>query len=72
MLVLSRKLNESIIVDGNIRITIVGIRGNHIRVGIEAPDSVPIIRKELLGQTGWTAPAERRIHEGSASVQATA
>jgi carbon storage regulator len=47
MLVLSRKLNESIIVDGNIRITIVGIRGNHVRVGIEAPDSVPIIREEL-------------------------
>lgn len=47
MLVLSRKLNESIIIDGNIRITIVGIRGNHVRVGIEAPGSVPIIREEL-------------------------
>lgn len=47
MLVLSRKLNESIIVNGNIRITVVGIRGNHVRVGIEAPGSVPIIREEL-------------------------
>jgi carbon storage regulator len=47
MLVLTRKLNESIIIDGDIRITIVGIRGNHVRVGIEAPASIPIIRKEL-------------------------
>jgi carbon storage regulator len=66
MLVLSRKLSESIIVDGNIRITIVGIRGNHVRVGIEAPDSVPIIREELRGQSGWTPPAERPIREGNA------
>jgi carbon storage regulator len=47
MLVLSRKLNEAIIVDGNIRITVVGIRGSHIRLGIEAPDRVPILREEL-------------------------
>jgi carbon storage regulator len=47
MLVLSRKLNESIIINGNIRVTVVGIRGNHVRVGIEAPTSVPIIREEL-------------------------
>jgi carbon storage regulator len=71
MLVLSRKLNESIIVDGNIRITIVGIRGSHVRVGIEAPDSIPIIREELQGQSGWTPPAERPIRGGKASAQAT-
>jgi carbon storage regulator len=52
MLVLSRKLNESIIIDGNIRITIVGIRGNQVRVGIEAPGSVPIIREELQDRAG--------------------
>ena len=47
MLVLSRKKNESIIINGNIRVTVVGIRGNHVRVGIEAPGSVPIVREEL-------------------------
>ena len=49
MLVLSRKLNETIVIDGNIRITVVGIRGNQVRLGIEAPDSVGIFREELLG-----------------------
>lgn len=55
MLVLSRKLNESIIIDGNIRITIVGIRGNHVRVGIEAPGHVPIIREELRERAASSA-----------------
>lgn len=55
MLVLSRKLNESIIINGNIRVTIVGIRGNHVRVGIEAPGSVPIIREELQDRAGSSA-----------------
>jgi carbon storage regulator len=47
MLVLTRKLNESIIIDGEIRVTVVGIRGNHVRLGIEAPDAVAIFREEL-------------------------
>ena len=62
MLVLSRKLNESIIIDGTIRITIVGIRSHHVRVGIEAPDSIPIIREELcerLAAEESRAPAAR-------------
>ena len=55
MLVLTRKLNESIIINGDIRITIVGIRGSHVRVGIEAPDSVPIFREELHDRAGRAA-----------------
>jgi carbon storage regulator len=47
MLVLTRKLNESIVINGDIRITVVGIRGNHVRLGIEAPRSVGIFRDEL-------------------------
>jgi carbon storage regulator len=47
MLVLSRKLNETIVIDGNIRITVVGLRGSHVRIGIEAPDRVHILREEL-------------------------
>jgi carbon storage regulator len=47
MLVLSRKLNERIVIDGGIRITIVGVRGNQVRLGIEAPDRVKVFREEL-------------------------
>jgi carbon storage regulator len=48
MLVLSRKLNESIVIGDHIRITVVGLRGNHVRLGIEAPSDVSIMREELL------------------------
>ncbi len=64
MLVLSRKLNESIVIDGDIRITVVGIRGNHVRIGIEATDSVRIIREELQDRPGGPAPMRPRVREG--------
>jgi len=55
MLVLSRKLNETIIIDGNIRVTVVGLRGNQVRLGIEAPNSVGIFREELCVHAGASA-----------------
>jgi carbon storage regulator len=47
MLVLSRHENESIVIDGRIRITVVEIRGHQIRLGIEAPRDVEVWRGEL-------------------------
>lgn len=47
MLVLSRKKNESIIIDGNIEIKIVGIEGESVKIGIEAPNHIEIHRKEI-------------------------
>jgi carbon storage regulator len=47
MLVLSRKKNESIVINGNITITIVEIRGDKARIGIEAPSDVPVHRLEV-------------------------
>ncbi len=48
MLVLARKFNESIVIDGGIKITILEIRGQQIRLGIEAPKEVGIMREELV------------------------
>jgi len=47
MLVLSRKLNEEIIIDGCIRVRVIEVKGNHVRLGIEAPNDVPILREEV-------------------------
>jgi carbon storage regulator len=47
MLVLSRKECESIVIDGHIKVTVVEIRGDKIRLGIEAPREVNVWRKEL-------------------------
>jgi carbon storage regulator len=50
MLALSRKKNEAIIVNNNIEITILDIRGDQVKVGIAAPKDVPIYRKEVYLQ----------------------
>lgn len=51
MLVLTRKLGETIKVGKNIEITIVGIKGQNIRVGVSAPDNIEIYRKELVDKS---------------------
>jgi carbon storage regulator CsrA len=47
MLVLTRKINEEVIIDGSIRVQIWQIKGGTIRVGISAPEEVKILRGEL-------------------------
>ncbi len=48
MLVLSRKKNESIVIDGCIVVTIVEIKGDKVRLGIDAPKEVPVHRSEVF------------------------
>ena len=50
MLALSRKKNESIIVNNDVEITILEIKGDQVKIGITAPKSVPIYRKEVYLQ----------------------
>jgi len=47
MLVLSRKLGEKIVIGDNIVVTVVKIDRNQIRIGIEAPQEVPVYREEI-------------------------
>ncbi len=50
MLALSRKTGESIVIGDNIEITVLEIRGDQAKLGISAPKSVPIYRKEIYVQ----------------------
>lgn len=50
MLALARKLNQSIIVNDDVEITILEIKGDQVKIGIEAPRSVPVYRKEIYKQ----------------------
>lgn len=65
MLVLSRKKNESIVINDNITITVVDIRGDKVRLGVEAPKEVPVHRKEVFD-------AIRRNDEAEAAARAKA
>lgn len=50
MLALSRKKNESIIVNNDVEITILDIKGDQVKIGITAPKTVPVYRKEVYLQ----------------------
>lgn len=50
MLALSRKKNESIVINNDVEITILDIKGDQVKIGITAPKSVPVYRKEVYIQ----------------------
>ena len=50
MLALTRKRGESLVINNNIEITVLEIRGDQIKLGIQAPKNVPIYRKEVYLQ----------------------
>jgi carbon storage regulator len=67
MLVLSRKPSQQIVVGSEIRITVVRIERNCVRLGIQAPPGIPILRQELterrplvLGDAPWDSPPSAR------------
>jgi carbon storage regulator len=51
MLVLSRRTNETLVIDNNIRFTVLSVHGNQVRIGIEAPDDIIVLREEIAANT---------------------
>ena len=56
MLVLSRKKDESIVLDGQIEITVLKIKGNTVRLGIKAPSNIKVLRLSLIHISEPTRP----------------
>lgn len=50
MLALSRKKNEALVINNNVEITILEVKGDQVKIGIEAPREIPIYRKEVYLQ----------------------
>ncbi|MCY2986935.1 MAG: carbon storage regulator [Planctomycetota bacterium] len=63
MLVLSRKIGERILIGDNIAVTVVRITGNGVRIGIEAPLDMAVIRQELKDQMEERGAEQRRVPE---------
>jgi carbon storage regulator len=55
MLVLTRKTNEEIVIDGDIRVKVLDIQGGRIRLGITAPSDVSVLREEVCVELGLPA-----------------
>ena len=47
MLLLTRRISEAIIINNNIKLTVLGVQGNQVRLGIDAPISIPVHREEI-------------------------
>lgn len=80
MLVLSRKKNESIVINNDITIVVVEIRGDKVRLGVEAPKEVPVHRREVydairrneLAEGEKFTPAEPSVKDGDANGSSSA
>lgn len=47
MLILTRRVGETIVIDDDIRVTVLGVKGNQLRLGIEAPTDIEVHREEI-------------------------
>ena len=79
MLVLSRKLNESIVINDNVVVTVLGVKGDAVRLGINAPLEIPVHRQEVYekvlnrgsyddSRVGW-GEESGRLHHNSRSCK---
>lgn len=64
MLVLARRIDEEIVIEGNIHLRVLGIKGQAVRIGITAPASVPVTRSELLRVA--VSPSEASVQAAGA------
>lgn len=64
MLVLSRKLNDKIVIDGNVVVEVIKIQGNRITLGIQAPNDVKILRGELVSTKPSIQTIEVLVEDG--------
>ena len=47
MLILTRRVGERLVIGGNVFVTVLGLKGNQVRIGVEAPIEVPVHREEV-------------------------
>jgi carbon storage regulator len=64
MLILTRKVGESIVINDDIKVTILGVKGMQVRIGIDAPKDVQVHREEIFKRIQAGSPAPEK-HEDS-------
>ena len=72
MLILTRKIDQSIIIDGNITIMVLGVERDRVKLGIAAPANVTVLREELFDErTQGEAPSQLPRPQTGSSTAAT-
>jgi carbon storage regulator len=66
MLILTRRVGETLMIGGDVTVTVLGVKGSQVRIGVNAPKEVAVHREEIyerIRQDGTQAQAQRRAHE---------
>jgi carbon storage regulator CsrA len=71
MLILTRKIDQSIVIQGNIQIVVLGVERDRVKLGIAAPAEVSVLREELVEDQGNNAPLPLRRRPAPNNVAAT-
>jgi carbon storage regulator len=61
MLVLTRRIGETIVIDGDIRVTIVSVKGDKVRIGVTAPEMIRVDREEVHRRRSGLTAAEHDL-----------
>jgi carbon storage regulator len=71
MLILTRRIGESIMIGNDVTVTVLGVKGNQVRVGIKAPKQVPVHREEVYARVNALNCADlaEAINETLSSVR---
>ena len=69
MLVLTRKSNQSIMIGDDIEVSVLAIMGEKVRIGIEAPRSIPVFRKEVYLEIRQDSSPEAAVQEVDAALE---
>jgi carbon storage regulator len=59
MLILTRKVDQGIVISGNILVRVLGVERDRVKIGISAPGEITVLRQELWHQNGDDRPAEK-------------
>ena len=64
MLILTRRVGESLIIGDDVTITVLGVKGDQVRIGVNAPRDVAVHREEILNRIQADAASDREEEEG--------
>ncbi len=70
MLILTRKVDQGIVISGNIHIRVLGVQRDRVKIGISAPLEVTVLRDELVANEGDAAPTTAQNTDGIDSAKA--
>ncbi len=71
MLILTRKIDQAIVIQGNIQVVVLGVERDRVKLGIAAPAEVTVLREELAQEDDQNAPSPLRRRPVKSTIPAT-